>query len=85
MSYFAVYLYVTQVFQIVDAGDVEYVVLLQGNVGLGTVHDGADVDLLHFAGLVLTLAVQYGTAGKGVCHQSVSFLYQLAHGVQLAA
>ena len=85
MSYFAEYLYVAQVFQVVDAGDVEYVVFLQRDVGLAAVYDGADVYLLHFAGLVLTLAVQYGTAGKGVCHQSVGFLYQFAYGVQLAA
>ena len=83
MSYFAEYLYVAQVFQVVDAGDVEYVVFLQRDVGLAAVHDGADVYLLHFAGLVFTLAVQYGTAGKGVGHQSVGFLYQFAYGVQL--
>ena len=78
-------LYVTQILQVVDAGHVEHIVLLEGYIGNGTGHQGLDINLQDFTGLVGAFPVEDGTTGKGFVQQTVGLGYQFAHGIQAAA
>ena len=56
-----------------DTGNIEYIVVAQGNVGAAACQNALDVYGKYFAGEVLALAVENGADGKGVAQQTVGF------------
>ena len=74
MRDFTVNCNIATIFQIVDARDVEDVILHQGEIRGSTVHDRPDVYLNNFTGQILTLAIKDGTIQESVTGQALSLI-----------
>ena len=79
--HFAMDGYGSHIIQVVVAGDVEDVVLLEHDVADGSVHDILDINRKDRACQVLVFALQHGTIGEGIAGESISSDDELLHGV----
>ena len=73
------------VLQVVDARDIQNVILLQGNVGRRTVQNTLNVNWQYLFRQILPFAIQHRTSCKGIPQQTVGLLHQLAYRVQRTA
>ena len=85
IGHHAVDLHVAALLEVGLAGDIEFIVLLERDVGILSVHDAAQVDRDHLEGLVFVFAVQHGTVQEGVGLQAAGLRHQLAHRLHIAA
>ena len=77
--------HLTHVLQVVDARDIQNVILLQGHVGRRTVQDSLNVNRQHLLRQVFPFTIQHRTPRKSFAQQPVGLLHQLAYRVQRTA